>query len=117
MSPRLSKPSLQLRIACRKSVVRQKIVNLDYILFTLNKSYYTRNRGTIRYSGGDIIYVALVGKCVSRKTDKHDNKAQTSTNRQESTESGYAEHIESIADGCGCAEVWEYLSEYRTNHG
>ena len=23
------------------------------------------------------------------------------------------EHVENISDGCGCAEIWERLSEYR----
>jgi hypothetical protein len=24
-------------------------------------------------------------------------------------------HLDELADGCGCAEVWEYLSERREN--
>ncbi len=24
-------------------------------------------------------------------------------------------HLESVADGCGCAEVWEHLSERRAD--
>jgi len=27
------------------------------------------------------------------------------------------EHLEGIEDGCGCAEVWEFLSERRTGEG
>jgi hypothetical protein len=23
------------------------------------------------------------------------------------------EHLEDVGDGCGCAEVWEHLSDYR----
>ena len=24
------------------------------------------------------------------------------------------EHLDGVADGCGCAEIWEHLSERRT---
>ena len=30
-----------------------------------------------------------------------------------STEERATEHLEDIEDGCGCAEVWEHLSERR----
>jgi len=26
-----------------------------------------------------------------------------------------ADHLEELADGCGCAEVWEHLSEQRAS--
>lgn len=25
------------------------------------------------------------------------------------------DHLEDLEDGCGCAEVWEHLSEHRTD--
>ena len=28
-----------------------------------------------------------------------------------SDEASAAEHLDGIADGCGCAEIWEHLSE------
>lgn len=27
------------------------------------------------------------------------------------------DHLDGLADGCGCAEVWEYLSERRDDEG
>jgi len=35
----------------------------------------------------------------------------TSSDTQESEEAH--NHLEDLADGCGCTEVWEYLSERR----
>ena len=32
---------------------------------------------------------------------------------QDEDEKVVDEHLESIEDGCGCAEVWEHLSENR----
>ena len=32
---------------------------------------------------------------------------------QEPTEDEPADHLEDLADGCGCAEVWEHLTEHR----
>jgi hypothetical protein len=29
------------------------------------------------------------------------------------TDDGATDHLEDIEDGCGCAEVWEHLSERR----
>lgn len=30
---------------------------------------------------------------------------------------GDCEHLAGIADGCGCTEIWEHLSERRTTEG
>lgn len=38
----------------------------------------------------------------------------TSDTRQEQDEEA-RDHLDELADGCGCAEVWEYLSERRTD--
>lgn len=32
---------------------------------------------------------------------------------QDSEDSVDTEHVDDISDGCGCAEVWEHLSEHR----
>lgn len=33
----------------------------------------------------------------------------------EESEGNHSEHLEQIDDGCGCVEMWEILSEQRTN--
>ena len=32
---------------------------------------------------------------------------------ERSTTEAEADHLADLADGCGCAEVWEHLSEHR----
>jgi hypothetical protein len=37
----------------------------------------------------------------------------TASSDAEHEEGGPVDHLEELADGCGCAEVWEYLSDRR----
>jgi hypothetical protein len=37
----------------------------------------------------------------------------TATSDGQEEERRVVEHLEDLADGCGCAEVWEHLSERR----
>ncbi|HET7323360.1 MAG TPA: hypothetical protein VFJ06_03425 [Halococcus sp.] len=34
-------------------------------------------------------------------------------NEDDRTARAEREHVQSVPDGCGCAEIWEYLSEQR----
>ena len=40
-----------------------------------------------------------------------DSKAEEEEERVDEEEVGA--HLDGIADGCGCTEVWEHLSEHR----
>ena len=37
----------------------------------------------------------------------------TASDPEHDEEEEFREHLESVEDGCGCAEVWEHLSEGR----
>lgn len=37
----------------------------------------------------------------------------TASSESTQDEEGVTEHLEELADGCGCAEIWEHLSERR----
>lgn len=37
-----------------------------------------------------------------------------SEDSEETDASGEADHLAEVPDGCGCAEVWEHLSERRS---
>lgn len=36
---------------------------------------------------------------------------------EETTEAAETDHLDNVEDGCGCAEVWEHLSEEREAAG
>ena len=38
------------------------------------------------------------------------------TDNQQGDDEGH-EHLEELSDGCGCAELWEHLSEQRAESG
>jgi hypothetical protein len=47
---------------------------------------------------------------------ERESPAETGDGERESpagTENGEREHLSELRDGCGCAEVWEHLSEHR----
>jgi len=41
--------------------------------------------------------------------------AETPTNTDETPDEDVRAHLADVADGCGCAEVWEHLSDGRGN--
>ena len=43
----------------------------------------------------------------------HSNSGQ----ENEAQESAKTAHLDGVADGCGCTEVWEHLSEQREEQG
>ena len=49
---------------------------------------------------------------MSEQLSDHDDTDAT-TDHPEDTEEVATDHLDDMADGCGCAEVWEHLSENR----
>ncbi|WP_436910932.1 hypothetical protein [Halosimplex marinum] len=55
---------------------------------------------------------------MTQTTDTHDDEApEPDTSHLDDTDergsSSHREHLDDVDDGCGCAEVWEHLSEER----
>ncbi|WP_169051813.1 hypothetical protein [Halorhabdus amylolytica] len=42
-----------------------------------------------------------------------DTDGQSTTEYDETDDERPDDHLDSVEDGCGCAEVWEHLSEER----
>lgn len=48
-----------------------------------------------------------------RPASKHDADEPDDTDRSPRAERADQAHLQDVEDGCGCAEVWEHLSEQR----